>query len=473
MKFLWSICYVFVLLFSWNVDVNATNTDIGSANSITFGTSYSDSITSSVTSRFYKLELPSSGNISIVLDGDIDGLCIRLYNVSAEKVASDYLSRSDVTNQLNYRQSYNLTGGIYYLECYTGSYSGSYQFNVDFISANESFAETGNGNNNDIHSANEVLFGNFYNGQIAYTDEIDYYAVTLTASGKLNLILSGDIDSIAVYIYDQEGKKLSYEFISRSEVTNKAECNYLYNLKPGIYYLAFRNSSYTGNYQFKCDFFSANESFVETGKDDYLSGANPIAFGTSYNGQISVLCNDTVDFYVFTVPKASTYQLVLTAEFLGSVYIYNGSGESLWSGYTSLNKSSGMYELVDTFSISAGTYYLRVKTVKEPGNYSFKLNSTTTAIGKVTLSSVKSTKKKTAVVEWKSVSGADGYQIQYAKSKSFKGKKTATVSSGVTKKTIKKLSGKKRYYVRVRAYEVVNGSRKYGNWSSVKSVKVK
>ena len=37
MKFLWSICYVFVLLFFWNVDVNAANTDIGSANNITFG----------------------------------------------------------------------------------------------------------------------------------------------------------------------------------------------------------------------------------------------------------------------------------------------------------------------------------------------------------------------------------------------------------------------------------------------------
>ena len=41
-----------------------------------------------------------------------------------------------------------------------------------------------------------------------------------------------------------------------------------------------------------------------------------------------------------------------------------------------------------------------------------------------------------------------------------------------SKYTIKKLK-KKKYYVQVRAYRTVNGKKIYGDWSKVKSVKVK
>ena len=42
-----------------------------------------------------------------------------------------------------------------------------------------------------------------------------------------------------------------------------------------------------------------------------------------------------------------------------------------------------------------------------------------------------------------------------------------------TKVTIKKLDKKETYWVKARAYKVVNGSKKYGAWSKVKKVKIK
>ena len=64
-----------------------------------------------------------------------------------------------------------------------------------------------------------------------------------------------------------------------------------------------------------------------------------------------------------------------------------------------------------------------------------------------------------------------GYQVQYATDKKFKKKKALTTKK--TSITIKKLSKKKTYYVRVRAY-VLNGKKKvYGKWSNVKKVKIK
>ena len=83
--------------------------------------------------------------------------------------------------------------------------------------------------------------------------------------------------------------------------------------------------------------------------------------------------------------------------------------------------------------------------------------------------------KKALVVTWKAVKNVTGYQIQISTNKKFKkNKKTITVAKKkATKKTVKKLKSKKKYYVRVRAYKVINGKKVYGKWSKVKTVTTK
>ena len=83
--------------------------------------------------------------------------------------------------------------------------------------------------------------------------------------------------------------------------------------------------------------------------------------------------------------------------------------------------------------------------------------------------------KKAISVTWKKVSGVNGYEIQVATDKKFKkNKKTVTVKKQkTTKTTVKKLKAKKKYYVRVRTYKIVNGKKVYSSWSKVKSVKTK
>lgn len=51
--------------------------------------------------------------------------------------------------------------------------------------------------------------------------------------------------------------------------------------------------------------------------------------------------------------------------------------------------------------------------------------------------------------------------------------KTKTANSKTSKVTIKNLSSKKNYYVRIRTYKTVNGKRYYSGWSSVRKLKVK
>ena len=100
-----------------------------------------------------------------------------------------------------------------------------------------------------------------------------------------------------------------------------------------------------------------------------------------------------------------------------------------------------------------------------------------TVISKPKSASIKKVKgaKKAILVTWKNVSGVNGYEIQVATDKKFKkNKKTVTIKKQkTTKTTVKKLKAKKKYYVRVRTYKMVNGKKVYSSWSKAKSVKTK
>lgn len=84
-------------------------------------------------------------------------------------------------------------------------------------------------------------------------------------------------------------------------------------------------------------------------------------------------------------------------------------------------------------------------------------------------------KKKALVVYWNKIANASGYQIQVATDKKFKkNKKTVTVAKqNASKKTVKNLKAKKKYFVRVRSYKIVDGKKSYGKWSKIKSIKTK
>jgi len=108
------------------------------------------------------------------------------------------------------------------------------------------------------------------------------------------------------------------------------------------------------------------------------------------------------------------------------------------------------------------------------GNYKFKIEGKASpTIKKATLRSVKG-KKKAIAAKWGKVSGANGYQIQYSPKKNFSsGVKTVNVKKGSTLSKTIKVKKKGKYYVRVRAYKNPHGFYFYGNWSAVKSTKVK
>ncbi|MCM1114348.1 MAG: fibronectin type III domain-containing protein [Clostridium sp.] len=173
-----------------------------------------------------------------------------------------------------------------------------------------------------------------------------------------------------------------------------------------------------------------------------------------------------------TIYKPTTYTLST------STYTYNGSAKkpSVTVKDSKDNKLKSGTDYTVTYPSgrkNVGKYTIKI-TFK--GNYSgtatksFTINPKNTSLSSVSAGSKKFT------VKWKKyTTQTTGYQIQYSTDKNFKkNNKTVTVSSNkTTSKTISKLSGKKKYYVRIRTYKTVSGTKYYSSWSSAKSVTTK
>ena len=125
---------------------------------------------------------------------------------------------------------------------------------------------------------------------------------------------------------------------------------------------------------------------------------------------------------------------------------------------------------------NVGRYAVKIKL---KGNYSGTVTKTFDIVPKGTSIKKISASKKGFKVYWKAQKkNTTGYQVQYSASSKFSKAKTVTVGKNTTvSKKISKLSGKKKYYVRVRTYKTVKYNGKkckvHSSWSKPKTVVTK
>lgn len=92
---------------------------------------------------------------------------------------------------------------------------------------------------------------------------------------------------------------------------------------------------------------------------------------------------------------------------------------------------------------------------------------------KTSLSSAKGQENK-VTLKWKKVSGVSGYEVYRATSKNGKYKKVKTITSNSkTTYVNKNLETGKKYCYKIRTYKNVDGKKVYGQYSTVKTAKVK
>jgi len=98
------------------------------------------------------------------------------------------------------------------------------------------------------------------------------------------------------------------------------------------------------------------------------------------------------------------------------------------------------------------------------------VNPKGTTINKLT----KPARKQIKVTWKKRTVQVTGYQLRYSTKQNMDGAKTVLVKkAGTTATTIKKLKAKKKYWVQIRTYKIVNGVKYYSAWSSKKSITTK
>ncbi len=213
------------------------------------------------------------------------------------------------------------------------------------------------------------------------------------------------------------------------------------------------------------------------------SSIQTITFGEEVSGECD--CDDYA-YLQFNVPESG--KVIISAE--GTAYGNSDVGGIRLVVYDSqyeFNSNNYIYRLDvdwnDAFDkgiakgevyLKAGTYYIQVSRGWNANRY-FDYNVLLTYkpnISKPSIKTPSTNKKHKITAKWKKVLGCDGYQVQFSRKKNFK--------SGVTTKTVKgqkktsctgKFKKGKKYYIRVRAYKIVDGERYYSSWSSKKSIK--
>ena len=213
-----------------------------------------------------------------------------------------------------------------------------------------------------------------------------------------------------------------------------------------------------------------NGKTLKNGTDYTVSYSNNTKVGTAkvtikgkgnYTGSVSKTYSIKNNFKKATVSGISNKSYTGKNITQSITVKYNGKTLKKGTDYTvsySNNKSIG----TATVKIAGKGSYTGTITK------TFKINPAKQEIQKLTA------KSKAFFVDWAQKGSATGYEIQYATNSKFTSAKKVTITNNKTDKTtVSKLSGKKKYYVRVRSYTTVKGTKYYGAWSASKSVTTK
>ena len=288
---------------------------------------------------------------------------------------------------------------------------------------------------NSLSEATSINLGSTYYGEITSSNKNDYYKFTLSKSGSINFTYSGPTGGIYLSLYNADNSEIEDHPISYT--------TYTFDLTSGTYYLRFRYSYSSGEYNFKMTFTSANESFSETqgGSNNTTATASNISTGKTYYGQIAQ--NDKIDYYKFTLTQSGSINFTYSGP-TGGIYLslYNSSNSQLRDhpiSYTSY-----------TFELTAGTYYLKFRHSYSYGAYSFMLTlpDNTNPTGSISSTNSVATSQTATLYLYDNV-GVAGYY--WGTSSSYSSNSYSSVSSAPTSTSVTKtISSSGTYYLTVK-----------------------
>ena len=297
-----------------------------------------------------------------------------------------------------------------------------------------------------VKSATTLKEGTTIYGNLYAKGDADYYKCKVISGGTIDVKYNreeadNDADGYKVTVLNSAGKEIASMKVDDSVSGTLSKVK----VSKGTYYIVVTNADFTApgadidyNVSFKLTLAKHSIKKVTTTKNSFKITWNKKSDVSGYEIQYATNKNFS---------KAKTIKI---------------SSKNTTS--TTIKNTS-----------SSKAYYIRLRTVAKDGSktYYSPWSATSVTVNNPTVKKV-SLSGSTMKVTWSKVSGATGYQVQYSTNKDFDNAKTVKISSkNTTSATIKKLSGNKTYYVRVRATIKSGKTTSYSSWTSASVILTK
>ena len=305
------------------------------------------------------------------------------------------------------------------------------------------------------------------------------YSNYLSSDSKLQALGVADATAIAEYYGLSKTSTTPTIQYTQSQTGGKLKIVWS-TVDSASYYELWRSTSKSSGYSLVENVEDTNsytDDSLTAGKKYYYkvravySGGSTSDWSSVASGRVLAQAKITSVVSKSSKKLTITWKKVTGAE---GYYIYRKSGSSYDKIATVTSGSTVKY--VDSVSKNNTSYSYKVQAYNtnsgKTGVGSLSSAKSGKAVAKPTIKAVVSKDQTTLTIKWKKVSGASGYVLQRATSKSGTYTTIKTIDSGSTTSyddsTVKK---NKTYYYRIQAYNKVDGNKGYSGYSSVVSGK--
>lgn len=327
------------------------------------------------------------------------------------------------------------------------------------------------------------------NCSINWVEDMDYeiYKVTIPQRGIFKIttdkLISKTFGALEtrVAIYDANGSLL---WECRDDNKDIVSPTYCVGLGSGNYYvlveIIMSDSAWGKSSTHQFAFEPTNYAEIES--NSTKETATQIVTDMAYTGWIGYgfgeinHLTDGRDIYKVNLIKGNTYKLICDVEKTcnTTICLMSEKDKNICDYWEDLEIGDMEKGESEPFTATyTGEYYISIYNYGgDQYKYSLEVRTINKGLETPKISSLKAG-KKSFTLKWEKVK-CNGYQIQYATNKQMKKAVTKTIKkAGTTKLQVKKLKGKKKYYVRIRSYRNEKGKKKYSEWSAVKPVTTK
>ena len=312
------------------------------------------------TSDWYKITTTKDGRLDLTLTSN-NGTYISMYLYDNDGL-TQLKSQTYVANATTMSMD-GLAIGTYYAKIIaTGSSTfAPYTLKSELIPPAQANDKEPNNSKAEAQTLNENStttghVGYYYNNK---RDTSDWYKITTTKDGRLDLILTSENGTyVSVYLYDNDG---TTQLNAKTYIINKSTMG-TDGLAAGTYYakIIATGSSTFAPYTLTDSLITPAQGSDKEPNND-RSTAIDFSVNTTVTGLIGYYYNnkrDTSDWYKITLPTDGQLDLTLTSNngTYVSIYLYDNDGLTQLKSQTYVANAATM----STDGLAAGTYYAKI-----------------------------------------------------------------------------------------------------------------